>query len=113
MEISVISSGKHPAVGAQTIEHGVMVQDFEAGSIARNMPGHQRFRNVDIDQQSAFNAMNVIVPFRTSVVSTCLIGKRQFLYQSVLGQNVQGTIDRPIRNLWLSPPYSVENFACS
>jgi len=61
----------------------VMTRDVEAALFRRNVARNQGNRNIDIPQHAAVQAMHVIVPLDTPIVSTGLIRECQFLDQSV------------------------------
>jgi hypothetical protein len=68
-----------------TGEDRVMTIDRVAALFAGDMPRNQRHRYIDIDKRAAGAALHVIVPLDPFVISARLIGKGQFLDQTMLG----------------------------
>jgi hypothetical protein len=89
----------------------MVAADVEPALLRRNVKRHQGDRNVDIEEHPALQAVHMIVPFDTPVVAACLIGERQFLDQSVLGEEVQRPVDRAVRDAGVAPSYALENLA--
>jgi hypothetical protein len=89
----------------------VVTVDVESALFRRDVQRHEGDRDVDVEEHAAFQAMDVVVPFDTAIVSACLVGKRQFLDQPVFGEQVQRTIDRAVGDARIAPPNALENLA--
>jgi predicted HTH domain antitoxin len=98
-----LAPGTHPG------KYRVMTGDVKSALLRRHMPRDQRHRHVDVEQHSTAQAMHVVVPLHAAVVPARLIGKRQLLDQSVLGQQMQRPVYRPIRDPRIAPPHPLED----
>ncbi len=89
----------------------MVTADVESALFRRDVKRHQGDRDVDVEEHSALQAVHVIVPFDTTVVPACLIRERQFLDQSMLGEQVKRPVDGAIGNARVAPTHALENLA--
>jgi hypothetical protein len=75
------------------------------------MASDQGHRDVNIQQHSAFQAVHVVMPLDTPVVSTRLVRERQLLNETVCRQQVQGSIDRAIGDPGIATAHALEDLA--
>jgi len=59
-----------PAYRANPGEDGMVTGDRKAALLFRDVPCNERYRHVDVDQQTARLAKNVIVAIGPGIVST-------------------------------------------
>lgn len=67
--------------------------------------------HANVNQRPALSAMGMIVAIGSLVEPTGLISERQFLYQIVFCQKMQGSVHRAIRYRWKTLLDSLENLA--
>jgi hypothetical protein len=102
-----------PALGANPGEDGMVTGDRESALLLRDVPRNQRNRHIDVDQQTARFTKDVIVAIGPGIISARLIRKRQFLDHSVLGEQVQRSIDGAIGDPGVALAHTLENLAGS
>jgi len=102
-----------PALGANPGEDGMVTGNREAALLFRNVPRDQRNRHININQQTTRFTKNVVVAISPGIISARLIRERQFLDHSVLGEQVQRSIDRAIGDPGVAPAHALENLAGS
>ncbi len=96
---------------AKTVEDRMVTGNRELGLLFRDVPRHQRHRHVDIDDDAAIGAVDVVVALDALVEPARLVGERQLLDQSMLGQQVERAVHGAVGNRWVLPPDTLENFA--
>ena len=101
------------ALGANPGEDSMVTGDRESALLFRDVPRYQRDWHIDVDQQTARFTKDVIVAIGPGIISARLIRKRQFLDHSVLGEQVQRSIDRAIGDPGVALAHALENLAGS
>lgn len=96
---------------ADANENGVMPDDLEPTSLLGNVPRHQGFGHFDIDQRATDRTVDMVMSFAPAVIPAGLIGKRELLDETVLGQKVERAIDRSIPDTRIAPPHAFENLS--
>ncbi len=89
----------------------MVTADVESALLRRDVERHQGDRNVDVEEHPALQAMHVVVPLDATVVPARLIRERQFLDQSVLGEQMQRAVDRAVSDARVTPPNALEDLA--
>jgi hypothetical protein len=89
----------------------VVTVDIESALLCRDVQRHKGDRDVDVEEHSTFQAVHVVVPFNTPVISAGLIGEGQFLNQPVLREQVQRAVDRAVGDARVAPPHALEDLA--
>ena len=102
-----------PALGANPGEDGMVTGDRESALLFRDMPRDERDRHINVDQQTTRFTKDVIVAIGPSIISARLIRKRQFLDHSVLGKQMQCSVDRAIGNPGVTLAHALEYLAGS
>jgi hypothetical protein len=96
------------AFRATASENGVVVDDGESTLLLRHVPGDQRHRYVNIDKQTAYGAVDMIMTIGSGIVSAGLVGKTKFQHFTVPRQQVQGPVDRAICNTGIPLSHAFE-----
>jgi hypothetical protein len=89
----------------------VVAADIEPALLGGDVSGDQGYRNVHVQQHSAFKAVDVIMPVDSPVIAARLVGKRQLLDETVRGQQVERSIHRAVANAGVTPAHTLENLA--
>jgi hypothetical protein len=90
-----------------------MTRDIESALFSRNVASDECHGNVDVEEHSALETVNVVVPLDSAVIAAGLIGERQLLNEAVLRQEVERSVDRPIGDSWVPSTHSLKNLAGS
>ena len=98
-----------PALGANPGENGVVVRDREAALLFRHMPGDQRYRHIDIDQEAASRAIDMIVTIDTGIVTARLVCEAELLNLAVPRQQVQRPVDGAVSDARIALAHPFEN----
>jgi hypothetical protein len=86
-----------------------MTGDIKSTLFRCHVARDQRNRDINVEKDSALQAVNVIVPLDAGVIAAGLISKRQLLNQAMLGQEMQCAIDRAIANAWILTAHALED----
>jgi hypothetical protein len=89
----------------------VVTANVESALFRRHVKRHQGDWNVDVEEHAALQTMHVVVPLDPTVVPARLIRERQFLDQSVLGEQVQRAVDRAVGDARVTAPDALEDLA--
>jgi hypothetical protein len=89
----------------------VVTGNNEPTPLFGDMAGDQCDRHLDIDEVTARRTEHMIVAISPTIISTCLISKRQFLDQPMLREEVQRAVDRAIGNFRISAANPFEDLA--
>jgi hypothetical protein len=89
-----------------------MAHNREAALLFGDMPGDQRDRDIDIDQQPAPGALDMVVAVDPLIVATRLIGEGQLLNETALGQQVERAVDRAVGDLRIPAADALKDIAC-
>lgn len=90
---------RHLARPAPAREDGVMVVDGEPGLLRGDVPRDQGDGHIDVDQEAATGAVDMVVPVNTLIEPAGLVGEGQLLDNIVAGQHMKRAIDRPVGDL--------------
>ena len=85
--------------------------DVESALFRRDVQRHQGNRDVDVEEHPTLQAVHVIVPFDSPVVSACLVRERQLLDQPVLREEVQRPVNRAVADTWIASSHALEDLA--
>lgn len=88
-----------------------MAEDREPASLFGHMPRHQGRRNLDIDDDAAGGAMDVIVTIGAPVIPARFIGEGEFLNLTVLDQQMERAVDGAVRDPGITAADLLEHLA--
>ncbi len=88
-----------------------MAGDREPALFLGDMPGHEGLGNLNIEDDAARGAMDVIVTIGATIVPAGFIGEGQFLDLAVLNQQVERAIHRAIRDARIAATDMLKHFA--
>ena len=89
----------------------MVTADVESALLRRDVKRHQGDGNIDVEEYSAMQAMDVIMPFDSAVIPACLVGEGQLLDQPVLREQMQRAVDRTVGDTRVTPPHALEYLA--
>ena len=89
----------------------MVTTDVESALFRRHVERHQGNRNINVQEYPALQTVHVVVPLDAPVIPAGLIRERQFLDQSVLGEQVQRAVDRAVGDARVTPPDALEDLA--
>src|SRR5687768_16323822 len=81
---------------------GLVTDDPEAGLLGRNLAREEHFRHVDIDEDAARCAADVVVAVSALVEAAGLVTEWEFEDQAALSKQVQRAIDGSVGNRWIT-----------
>ena len=89
----------------------MVTADVESALFRRHVECHQGNRNINVEEHPALQTVHVVVPLDAAVISARLIRERQFLDQSMLGEQVQRAVDRAVGDARVTPPDALEDLS--
>ena len=89
----------------------MVTADVESALFRRDVECHQGNRNINVEEHPALQTVHVVVPLDAAVVPARLIRERQFLDQSMLGEQVQRAVDRAVGDARVTPPDALEDLS--
>ena len=99
------------ACRAATGEDRVVTADGKPALFLGDVAGNQRDRDIDIRQQPAVGAADVVMAVDALVEAAGLIGERQLLDPPVPRQQVQGAVNGAVGDAGLAPAHPLEDLA--
>ena len=100
-----------PAFRTGARKDGVMTGDREPALLFGDVPRDQRHWHIDIEQQTAAFARHMVVAIGPGIVATGLIGEGELLDQTMLGEEMQRSINRAIGDPGIALAHALEDFA--
>jgi hypothetical protein len=89
---------------------GLVSDDLKAGLLRGNLAREEDFRHINIDEDAADRAADVVVTIGAFVEAARLISEWKLENQTAFGKEMQGPVDGPIGDRWVTSVDALEDF---